>query len=90
MKPKKSKLVQLWKKHEDLFTGKVGHCTNSKVELRFKEGVRKLHQSELHGVAETHKKLMRDFMQCMCEQKVLLKEDLAEHLSLFFARASME
>ena len=77
----KVKLMQLCKKHKDLFKGKVGHCTNSEVKLRFKEASSKRHQCEPHSAAETHKKLMKDFLEVLREKKVLLKVDTVEWLS---------
>ena len=52
----KEKLRSIWEKHKDLLKGKVGHRTNSKVKLRFKQGASKRHQCKHYGVAETHKK----------------------------------
>ena len=34
----KGKLMAVWKKHKDLFKGKVGHHTNSEAKLHFKKG----------------------------------------------------
>ena len=59
--------MSIWKKHKDLFKGKVGHHTNSKVKLSFKQGESKRHQREPYGVAETHEKLMKEFLEDPCE-----------------------
>ena len=82
----KAKLIQLWKKNEDIFKGKVGHYTNSKVKLCFKEGASKRCQHKPYGVAETHKKLMQDLLEEFFNKKLLLKVDSTEWLIPLFCQ----
>ena len=74
----KQKLLQLWKNNEDLIKGKVGHYNKTKVKLWFKQGASKSNNYKLCAVADTHEKLMKDFLEDSCEQKVLRKVDLEE------------
>ena len=70
--------MTLWKTHKYMIKVKVGHHVNSKVNLRFKERSSKRHQFKLHCVAETYKKIMKDFLEDSCEQKASRKADAAE------------
>ena len=78
--------MTIWKKHKNLFKRKVGHYGSGKVKLRFKEKASKRHQRKPYGVAESHKKLMKYFLEDLCEQKVLRKADAAECLSPVFCK----
>ena len=63
-----------------MFKGKVKHYANSKVKTCFKEGASKRHEFKTYGVAETHQKLMKYFLEDSCDHKVLRKADTAECL----------
>ena len=59
--------------YEKLSQGKVEDYNKNEVQLKFKEGVSKRHQCQPRAVAETHKKLMKEFFEDLCEQNVLRK-----------------
>ena len=73
-------------KHGNLFQEKVGYCNKKEVQLKFKEGVSKLHQCQPYTVAEAHEKLMKYFFDDLCEQNILRKEDSTTWLSPVFCQ----